>query len=76
LTEVNEAEVLFEEGEKHYATNIDEAIRLYTASLAKDPNFAKALNSRGELYLEKKNLEAALADFNKAIKLDPLDTDV
>jgi len=76
LTEVNEAEVLFEEGEKHYATNIDEAIRLYTVSLAKDPNFAKALNSRGELYLEKKNLDAALADFNQAIKLDPLDTDV
>jgi len=76
VTEVNKAEVLFEEGEKHYATNIDEAIRLYTAALAKYPNFAKALNSRGELYLEKKNLDAALEDFNKASELDPLDTDV
>jgi len=75
LSVASQADALFEEGEKHYATNIDEAIRLYTAALQKEPNLVKALNSRGELFLEKKDFQAALVDFNKAIELDPLDTD-
>jgi len=75
LSAASQADALFEEGEKHYATNIDEAIRLYTAALQKQPDLVKALNSRGELFLEKKDFQAALVDFNKAIELDPSDTD-
>lgn len=49
----------------------DTAIQSYTSALKFDPDDATVLLERGKLYLEKRALTAALADFNRTIRLNP-----
>lgn len=48
-----------------------EAIRYYTESVGKKPDFADAYNNRGLAYYRNGEREAALADYTKAIAVDP-----
>lgn len=54
---------------------LDRAIKVYDAIIALRPSEKDAYYLRGVLYTEKDNLEAALADFDKAIALDIKDYD-
>lgn len=50
----------------------DNAIKDLTSSLERHPNDASILNKRGSIYYNSfQNINAALADFSKAIELDP-----
>lgn len=49
----------------------DAAIQSYTSALAIESNDATMLLERGKLYLEKRALTLALADFDRSIHLNP-----
>ena len=50
----------------------DEAVQSFDRALAVDPDFLDALYHRGFIeWFERKNLEAALRDFEKAARIDP-----
>ncbi len=57
------------------SSGLDEKIRLYTICITKGAlsfkDRAGALNNRGALYVAKGDRDAALADFNRAVELDP-----
>lgn len=66
----------FEEGRAaHQQKRYDEAIRLFTVDINSGTNtphnLAVVYNNRGNSYLAKGQLGQALADFNRAIDLDP-----
>ena len=46
----------------------------YTKAIQIDPNFAYALNGRGNTYKDLKDYYKALADYTTAIKIDPKDS--
>jgi Tfp pilus assembly protein PilF len=50
---------------------VDKAIVLYTEALNENPNDCDILSDRGTAFLHKKDQLRSLADFNKAIDLDP-----
>lgn len=50
--------------------NKNAAIADHTSALLIDPNFAFALNNRGEIYKQQERYDLALADLKKAIELD------
>jgi len=45
------------------------AIQYYNKSIELDPNYAKAYNNRGLAYAKKGEIDEAIADFRKALKL-------
>ncbi|MFH1421465.1 MAG: tetratricopeptide repeat protein [Planctomycetota bacterium] len=47
------------------------AIRYFTLAIKKNPMFAKAYSCRGEAHLFNENRKEAMADFNKAIEINP-----
>ncbi|MGA2331009.1 MAG: tetratricopeptide repeat protein [Syntrophales bacterium] len=47
----------------------DKALEAFTVVIAMDPQYAKAYVYRGDIYLEEKNPEKALSDFQKAWSL-------
>ncbi len=49
----------------------EDAIDAYTKAIALNGNDANVLTDRGIMYRELKNIDAALADFRKAAKVDP-----
>ncbi len=51
--------------------DLDGALREYTLALIIDPDFADALNNRGNYYEIHDEVDLALADFNHAIASDP-----
>lgn len=53
------------------AGNYDKAIEMYNSGLSISPRSTKLLHSRGCAYGYKEDYSEALADFGKAIKLDP-----
>lgn len=53
------------------AGQIDEAIAILTKVIAASPKLWQALQYRGELYLWQNRIEAALRDFDEAIRLAP-----
>jgi tetratricopeptide (TPR) repeat protein len=53
------------------AGHSDEAIARYTDAIALDPNIALIYLGRGQAYAGKQDYPAALADFNRALELDP-----
>lgn len=50
---------------------VDKAILLYTEALSEAPNDCDILGDRATAFLHKKDKLRCLADFNKAVKLDP-----
>ena len=52
----------------------DEAIPLCTQEIALSPTSAEKYNTRGVAYYLKQNYDAAIADYSKAITLDPKGT--
>src|ERR1044071_6820149 len=54
------------------AGDYDAAISLYNEVIEADPKAALAYNGRALAYREKGDLEKALADFDQAIRLQPL----
>ena len=66
------AEEFFEQGKKDSSVeNADSAISNYSKAIKINPKFVKAYNNRGIAYTWKKQFDLAIADFNKAIELDP-----
>jgi tetratricopeptide (TPR) repeat protein len=62
---------LYKEGLQFFeAGNYADAINHYTAALAENPDSTSILNARGNAYLSIEKVEAALADFNRAIEVD------
>lgn len=62
-------------GDKHFKSgNYKEAINAYTEYLRLEPTHVKSLYNRGRAYEELGEHEKALADFNKVVKEDPLNT--
>ena len=57
--------------EAHWKWNLDKAIRLYTRVVALEPNHARAYFNRGVAYRSKQDFDRALADFEKALAIDP-----
>ena len=53
------------------AGQVDEAIALLTETIRLNPQLWQAFQYRGELYLHQQSLDAALRDFNEAIRLAP-----
>ncbi len=51
----------------------DEQIHLFTKAIEADPTHAPAYSGRGLSYMDKDQMVAAIADFNKAIGLAPDD---
>ena len=54
------------------AENYDEAIKLHTEAMKKDPGFGKPYNNRAACYIMLDKLDLALQDCDKCIELDPL----
>ena len=48
----------------------------YNEAIRLDPTLSKAYNSRGFVWVTKKEYDKAIAEFNEAIRLDPLDAQV
>jgi tetratricopeptide (TPR) repeat protein len=53
--------------EAEYATNIEK----YTAEIERNPNDALAYTNRGDTYLASLRYDDAIADYNKAISIEP-----
>ena len=51
--------------------NSDHAIYNYTEAIKRNLKFVKAYNNRGIAYIGRQQYDLAIADFNKAIELDP-----
>ena len=51
--------------------NYAEAIAELTEAIRLQPDFARAYNARGYVYLLKRDFQHALPDFDEAIRLDP-----
>jgi tetratricopeptide (TPR) repeat protein len=49
-----------------------EAIKLLTEAIKLDPELTLAYNARGFAYLKLKRYAAAMADFNKALRQNPM----
>ena len=60
--------------EKTDALLPDEAVKVFSRQLAKNPRDAFALKSRAAAYIEKKEFDRAIADSDAAIKLGPADS--
>ncbi|WP_185113995.1 tetratricopeptide repeat protein [Fulvivirga imtechensis] len=62
-------------GDKHFKNGeYKEAVKAYTEYLRLEPTHVKSLYNRGRAYEELGEYEKALADFNKVVKEDPLNT--
>lgn len=53
-----------------YLKNYEEAIRLFTEAIKVEPRYADAYYNRGFAYELKKNLQAAKADFENALRIE------
>jgi tetratricopeptide (TPR) repeat protein len=53
------------------AGNYDEAIKLYTKVIDREPSFWPASYKRGEAYASQQNYKAAIDDYNHVIELQP-----
>ena len=53
----------------------DQAIDVYTQEIGADPSAARAYRRRGLIRLAKDETDAALADFNEAIRLEPTNSE-
>jgi tetratricopeptide (TPR) repeat protein len=51
--------------------NYEEAIAELSEAIRLQPDFARAYNARGYVYLLKRDYQRALADFDEAVRLDP-----
>jgi len=57
--------------EYHHAGRLKDAVEIYTEVLEKNPSVVEALNWRAMANIDLGELDAALADLNKAIQLSP-----
>lgn len=51
------------------SNNLDAAIKFYSTAIKRNPKFVDPSLNRGLLHMERKEYDAALADFNRVIKL-------
>jgi tetratricopeptide (TPR) repeat protein len=54
-----------------YLKNYDEAVRFFTEAIKVEPRYADAYYNRGFAYELKKNRQAAKADFENALRIEP-----
>jgi antitoxin component YwqK of YwqJK toxin-antitoxin module len=64
----------YDKGKKSFQlSNFEEAIKLFTKCIQLKLNWNDAYFARGTAYMNNFEFEKALADFNKAIEIEPLD---
>jgi tetratricopeptide (TPR) repeat protein len=56
-----------------FATLLEKAHRDYSRAIELDPSFAAAYANRGNVRIIRNNVSGAMADFRKALALDPND---
>lgn len=61
---------------KLFVVAVDEAEEFFTSQIDMNSNDAVAYQTRGRLLFEKKNLDAAISDFNQALFLKPANAEV
>ena len=61
----------FEAAFQYPKQNFDKSIEYFTKAISIDPNYAKAYNSRGDIYEILKRYNEAIADYTKAISIKP-----
>jgi tetratricopeptide (TPR) repeat protein len=62
--------LLYNTGQVYSAIgSAEDGIRFYTAAIEMDPNYSEYYNERGNLYLDLRQLDLAVADYHRAIEL-------